>query len=120
MSTITVLPDDPRSSTPTFRAMGGDKQAVGPTIGQAIDELRTELGNPQETTLVIVQPVTPDALFTAVQRDRLAALMGKWRQARNDSTTLPAAEQNELDALVETELRAAAERAAQLLRSLPS
>jgi hypothetical protein len=120
MATITVLPDDPRSAAPPYRAVAGDKQAVGPTVGQAIDGLRAELGGPQETTLVIVQPMTPDALFTAEQRDRLAALMAKWRTARDGGPSLPPDEQAELDALVEAEVRAAGERAARLLRSLAS
>jgi hypothetical protein len=120
MATITVIPDDPRSSTTPYRAVAGDKHAVGSTVGQAIDGLRSELGEPQETTLVIVQPMTPDALFTAEQHDRLAILMAKWRLARDGDTILPATEQQELDALVELELRAAAERAARLLRAVPS
>lgn len=120
MATITVLPDDPQAATPPYRAVAGDKQVVGPTVGQAIDGLRAVLGGPPETTLVIVQPMTPDALFTAEQRDRLAALMARWRAARDSGTPLPPDEQAELDSLVEAEVRAAGERAARLLRSIPS
>jgi hypothetical protein len=120
MATITVFPDDPRAATPPYRAVAGDKQATGPTVGQAIDGLRAELGGPPETTLVIVQPMAPDDLFTADQRDRLAALMAGWRAARDGGPPLPAADQAELDALVEAEVRAAGERAARLLRALPS
>jgi hypothetical protein len=120
MATITVLPDDPRVATTPYRAVAGDKQAVGQTVGQALDGLRSKLGDPSETTLVIVQPMTPDALFTAEQRDRLAVLMTRWRAARDAGVALPPDEQAELDALVEAEVRAAGERAAQLLRSLPA
>ncbi len=120
MATITVVPDDPRSAAPPYRAVSGEEQAVGPTVGQAIDGLREKLGEPQETTLVIVQPMTPDALFTATQRDRLGELMAKWRAARDAGTPFPTDEQTELDTLAETEVLAAAERAARLLRSLPS
>jgi hypothetical protein len=103
-----------RAATPPYRAVAGDTQAVGPTVGQAIDGLRTKLGDPTETTLVIVPPMTPDAFFTAEQRDRLAGLMARWRAARDGGTHLPPDEQAELDALVEAEVRAAGERAAQL------
>lgn len=120
MATITVLPDDPRAGTPPYRAVSGETQAVGSTVGLALDGLRTKLGDPSETTLVIVQPMTPDALFTSEQRDRLAALMTRWRMARDGGTPLPREEQAELDALVEIEVRAAGERAARLLRSLPT
>jgi hypothetical protein len=64
--------------------------------------------------------MTADDLFTEAQRDRLAALMAKWRAARDGGTPLPADERAELDALAEAEVRAAAERAARLLRLLPS
>jgi hypothetical protein len=120
MPTITVLPDDPRTTVPSFRAVSGDVAAVGPTVGQAIDELRSALGGPDETTLVIVQPMAPDDLFTAAQRDRLAALMAAWRAARDAGGTLSPAEQAELDVLAAAEVRAAWERAARLLRSLSS
>ena len=91
--------------------MAGETQAIGPTVGQALDGLRMKLGNPAETTLVIVQPLTPDAFFTEEQRDRLAALMSRWRSARDQATNLPPSEQAELDSLVEAEVRAALEHA---------
>jgi hypothetical protein len=120
MATITVIPDDPRATTTPYRAVAGETQATGPTVGQALDGLRSKLGEPNETTLVIVQPMTPDKFFTAEQRDRLATLMGRWRTARDAGQQLPPDEQAELDALVEAEVRAAGERAARLLRALPS
>jgi hypothetical protein len=116
MATITVIPDDPRSTSAPYRAVAGDKQAVGATAGEAIDGLKAKLGNPQGTTLVIIQEMSPDALFTAEQRDRLAELMAMWRAARDAGNHLASEEQCELDAFVEAEVRAAGERAAQLLR----
>ena len=62
----------------------------------------------------------PDKLFTAEQRDRLSDLMTRWRTARDAGQQLAPDEQTELNALVETEVRAAGERAAQILRALPS
>lgn len=116
MAIITVIPDDPRTTSAPYRAVAGDKSAVGATAGEAIDGLQAELGGVKGTTLVIIQDMSPDALFTAEQRDRLAELMMKWRAARDAGTHLAPEEQSELDALVEAEVRATAERAAQLLR----
>jgi len=113
MTTISVVPFDPQSTPNRFRAVAGDKQSIGPTVGQALDALQTELGQPAETTLVVVQPMVADE-FPAAQRDRLAQLMAHWRAAREAGTSLSASEQAELDALSQTEVAAAARRAAAL------
>jgi hypothetical protein len=63
MATITVLPDDPRAAASPYRAVSGDKQATGSTVGQALGALWAELGGPRETTLVIVQPAEPGTGF---------------------------------------------------------
>jgi hypothetical protein len=120
MTTITIVPDNPQGSPPAFRAVAGEVQSVGATVGQALDALRAQLDGPEQTTLIVVQPVQPDELFTAAQQQRLAELMARWRAARDAGTSLPPQEQAELDALVEAELRAATERSAALLRQLPS
>jgi len=116
ITTISVVPFDPQSTPNRFRAVAGDKQSTGPTVGQALDALQTELGQPAETTLVVVQPMVADEFFPAAQRDRLAQLMARWRAAREAGTSLPASEQAELDALSDAEVVAAARRAAALLR----
>ncbi len=114
MPTISVLPDDP--TTPThFRAMSGGKQFVAPTVGDAVGGLSAELGPPTETTLVVVQPMTPDRLFTAAQQQRLADLMAAWRTARDAGGTLPPADQHEFETLVRAEVVAATERARALV-----
>ena len=61
---------------------------------------------------MIVQPAAADEFFTADQQRRLGDLMARWRQARDAGTPLPPADQAELDALIATELRAAAARTA--------
>jgi hypothetical protein len=118
MTTIAIVPDNPQAGTPQFRAVAGNLQSVGATVGQALDALTAQLGGPEETTLVVVQPMRPDALFTAAQQQRLAELMARWRAARDAGSALPPPEQAELDALVEAELRAAAARSAALARQL--
>ncbi|MHB1426966.1 MAG: hypothetical protein ACYC3I_27745 [Gemmataceae bacterium] len=120
MTTIAIVPDHPQNATPRFRAVAGEVQSVGATAGQALDALRAQLGEPEQTTLVVVQPMRPDALFTAAQQQRLAELMDRWRAASAADTTLLPQEQAELDALVEAELRAAADRSAALVRQLSS
>jgi hypothetical protein len=118
MTTIAIIPDNPQGAAPQYRAVAGELQSVGATIGQALDALAAQLGGPGETTLVVVQPMRPDALFTAAQQQRLEELMVRWRAARDAGATLPPQEQAELDALVETELRAAVARSAALVRQL--
>jgi hypothetical protein len=119
MTTIAIVPHNPQAPAPQFRAVAGELQSVGATLGQALDTLTAQLGGPGETTLVVVQPMRPDALFTAAQQQqRLAELMARWRVARNAGTALPPHEQAELDALVEAELRAATARSAALARPL--
>jgi len=39
MTTISVVPFDPQSTPNRFRAVAGDKQSIGPAVGQALDAL---------------------------------------------------------------------------------
>jgi hypothetical protein len=120
MTTIAIFPDNPHGSAASFRAVAGEVQSSGATVGQALDALRAQLGGPEQTTLVVVQPMQPDELFTAEQQQRLAELMLRWRAARDAGASLPPQAQAELDALVEAELRAATERSVALVRQMPS
>jgi hypothetical protein len=114
MNTITIFPENPHAPSPRFRAVAGEKQSVGATAGEALDALTAQLGQPQATTLVVVQPMQPDALFTAEQQQRLAELIARWRAAWDAGAPFSPTEQAELDALVEAELRAAVQRSANL------
>jgi hypothetical protein len=118
MTTITIVPDDPQALPVRFHAVAGEVQSVGATAGQALDALTAQLGGAEGTTLVVVQPMRPDALFTAQQRRRLEELMARWRAARDRGSPFSREEQAELEALVEAELRAAAQRSAALARQL--
>lgn len=120
MTTIAIFPDTPNTTPKQFRAVSGAVESVGATVGQALDALTAQLGGAEETVLVVVQSVRPDAFFTAAQQQRLAELMDRWRLARDKGTTLSPRDQAELDGLVEAELRAASERSAALVRQLPS
>lgn len=118
MNTITILPENPSAKPPRFRAVAGEIQAAGTTAGEALDALTAQIGGAQTTTLVVVQPMQADALFTAEQQHRLAELIACWRAARDAGTPFPPEEQAELDGLVETELRAAIQRSAALAKQL--
>ena len=80
--------------------------------GEALDAISAQLSDEQNGTLVVVQSFQPDRYFSAVQQRRLAELLERLSTARQQGKTLPDAEQAELDALIEIEVRAAGQRAA--------
>ena len=118
MTKVAILPEPAQSGQVTYRAIAGRRQSVGKTPGEALDALTTTLPEKETGTLVIVQHQRPDEFFTAEQQALLKELMARWRTARDGGAVLPPAEQAELDALVETEVRAASQRTAALLREL--
>ncbi len=120
MTTIAIVPDNPKGSSACFRAVAGETQSIGATAGQALDALQAQLGGPDQTTLIVIQAMQPDELFSAAQQQQLAELLTHWRTARDAGTPLPPEEQADLDALVEAELRAAYQRSAALVEQLPS
>lgn len=118
MTIVAIMPENRGAEGTTYRALAGSRQAVGKTAGEALDALTAQLSEDEAGTLVVVQNLRPDRFFTAKQRERLAELMARWRAARDTGDLLPPDEQRELDQLVETELRAAAQRAKALLHEL--
>lgn len=115
MTRVSILPEPKQSGEVSYRAIAADYQTIGKTPGQALDALTALLPADAAGTLIVVQSLRPDALFTAEQHERLRTLMERWRTARDSGKSLPAKEQSELEALADAELRAAAERAAALL-----
>lgn len=118
MTKIAILPEPAESGAITYRAIAGAKNSVGRTAGEALDSLTATLPADEAGTLVVVQHRHPDCFFTAAQQARLGQLMVRWRAARDAGTALPPADQAELNALVEAEVRAASERASALLREV--
>ncbi|HEX8248793.1 MAG TPA: hypothetical protein VF599_11505 [Pyrinomonadaceae bacterium] len=108
MTTITILPEKNN-----FRAVAGEKESIGRTAGEALDALTAQLNEEETGTLVIIQNRRSDKFFNASQQNRLTSLM-EIRKAR----TLSAAEETELENLVETELNGARQRAEELLHEL--
>lgn len=118
MTKVAILPIPTESGGVSFCALAGDKRSRGKTAGEALDALNLQLSADKSSTLIIVQNQRPDCFFNAVQQQRLAELMGEWRLARDKGEVLSTEEQAELEALVETELRASAERTATLVNDL--
>ncbi len=118
MTQVAILPVATEQGDVSFHAVAGEKRAEGKTVGEALDALMSQLSRGETDTLTIVQNFRPDAFFTADQQDRLAALMGRWRVARDAGYTLTVDEQTELEALIEAELQASAARAAALAHTL--
>jgi hypothetical protein len=118
MTKVAILPIPTERGDLSYRAIAGEKHAQGKTAGEALDALTAQLSADEASTLVIVQSLRPDRFFTAAQQERLAALMDRWRAARDQGTTLPADEQTELEALIAAELHASAARAAALADAL--
>src|SRR5947208_334766 len=114
MTAISILPDNPGSSAASFRAVSGRKQAVGRTAGEALDALTSQLDEAEAGTLIVVQNLRPDSFFNAQEQQRLQELMAKWRDQRDETGSFSPAEQAELEALVDAEVRAAAARTAAL------
>lgn len=118
MTKVAILPEPTALGDMEYRAIAGGCQAIARTAGAALDAVTAQLSADEAGTLVIVQNHRPDSLFTAQQRQRLGDLMARWRAARATATPLLPAEQAELDALVEAEVRASGERAAAILADL--
>jgi hypothetical protein len=114
MTSVSILPVPGREGEVSYQAVAGTRHSEGRTAGEALDALTAQLPEEAAGTLVVVQSRRPDSYFTSDQQERLAALMERWRGARDRGGVLPAEEQAELDALVEAELTAAAQRAAAL------
>jgi hypothetical protein len=99
------------SNEVAYRAMSAGNQAVGRTAGEALDALATQLPAEHADTLIIVRSLVPDRFFTGDQRQRLQELMARWRSARDEGKPFSADDQNELESLIDTEVRASTERA---------
>jgi hypothetical protein len=115
---VSILPEPRQGGETRYRAIAADHQTVGKTPGEALDALTALLPASDAGTLIVVQNLRPDALFTAQQQERLRTLMERWRTARDSGDALPPEEHAELEALTDAELRAATARAAALLTEI--
>lgn len=118
MTSVAIMPVTKTGGEIRFYALAGDKESHGRTPGAALDALTDQMAEEDLNTLIIVQNFRSDRFFDARQRQRLMELMDRWREARDAGAALPPSTQAELDALIEAELRASADRTAALLAEL--
>ena len=104
MTAIAILPESSGPGGILYRAVAGKTQSVGKTPGEALDALTSQLSESESGTLVVVQQMLPDQFLTRQQQERLTELMSRWRAARDSGASWSAADQRELDALVDARL----------------
>lgn len=114
MTTVAIMPETSGKGV-TYRAIAGNRQSVGSTVGEALDAITAQLSEEEAGTIVIVQNQSSDSLFPAEKKERLGFLMEEWRLARDRGASLPVEDQEELDSLVDEELRAAIARTKDML-----
>ena len=115
MATISIVPEQPSTLEPRFRAVSGQRQSSGKTPGEALDAMIAQLNEPVPGSMLVVQQMQPDRFFTHFQQKRLGELMERWREARDSGNTVSAEDQSELDRLIAFELEATVQRAKALL-----
>jgi hypothetical protein len=118
MTKVAILSIPTERGGVSYQAVSGDKRSRGATAGEALDALTAQLPDDEAGTLVVVQGQRPDRFFNAAQQQRLAELMARWQSARNQGQVLADDEQGELEALVEAELQASADRTSVLADEL--
>jgi hypothetical protein len=116
MNTVSILPISDFKGQKSYRALAGDKHSEGKTAGQALDALTAQLGEVDFNAIVVIQSFRPDLLFSAEQQKRLSELMDLWRLSRDRDQDLPVTQKQELEQLVEAELKAATARTAILMQ----
>ena len=103
MTSIAVRPERGEGGEPRFRAIAGDRQSVGKTMGEALDALVAGWADDAQETAVLIQRFRPDRYFTEAQHQRMQDLLDR-------RVTLTAAERTELEALIAAELEATVAR----------
>lgn len=109
MPSIAIRTENNAVGTPRFRAIAGNRQSVGRTMGEALDALTADWGDDIQETAVLIQRFQPDAYFTAAQYGRMQELLAR-------RTTLTAEERAELETLIDAELDATVARTESLMR----
>jgi len=109
MPSIAIRTEHDQAGMPQFRAVAGNRQSVGRTMGEALDALTADWGETLQETAVLIQRFQPDAYFTAAQHCRMQELLSR-------RTRLTAVERAELETLIDAELDATVARTENLLR----
>lgn len=116
MTTVLVLPNNETGKH--FRAVSGEKESFGETVGEALDAMTLELELKNKNAVILIQDFRPDEFFTEAQQKRLSELMEKWRNARDKGETISFEEQAELEKLIAAELEGSARRTEKLADQL--
>ena len=114
MNTVSIFPIASPGGPTEFHAVAGQVRSTGSTAGKALDALSEQLTPSEFNTLVVVQHMQPDELFTQQQQQRLGELMQRWRDARDGEGSISDEEQSELARLIDLELDASGRRAAKI------
>ena len=109
MTGVVIRTEESEPGKPRFRAIAGDRQSVGRTMGEALDALTADWGNDIQETAVLIQRFHPDSYFTAAQYDRMQELLAH-------RASLTAEERVEIEALIDAELEATVARTDRLVR----
>ena len=91
-----------------YRAVAGDRQSFGSTMGQALDALTSDWGDAVRQAAILIERFEPDEFFTEEQQVRKSNLMSR-------RTKLSPTERAELEALLDTELDATIARTDRLV-----
>ena len=110
MTTIQILQEAQPQGGWRYRAIYERHHAAGATPGAALDALEDELPA-NSGTVVILQKFKSDRYFEEPQQARLTQLMERLQESRAHGLDLAPSEMAELEALIDLELRATAQRA---------
>ena len=113
MTSVTIRPNVGNSSEHLYRAMAGGQQALGRTMGEALDAVSENWQGAVPEVAVFIQRFGGDEYFTDAQYERMRELLDR-RPTLNDD------EQSELTGLVEAELEATISRTNHLRSSSQS
>lgn len=108
MTAVTIHRENTRKGRPRFRAVAGESESLGRTMGEALDALTAEWGDNVRETAVLIRRFGPDAHFTQAQYDRMQSLL-----SRRESLT--PGERSELESLIDAELDATIARTERLV-----
>ena len=103
MTAVAIRTNEKESGERRFRAIAGDRQCTGKTMGEALDALTAEWGDSNQETIVLIHRFQPDQYFTQAQYDRMQTLLAR-------RSTLTPEERTELEALIDAEVDATISR----------
>jgi predicted Zn-dependent protease with MMP-like domain len=103
MTSIAIRTDQKETGERRFRAIAGDRQSIGRTMGEALDALTAEWRDNIQETIVLIQRFQPDQYFTQAQHDRMQALLAR-------RPVLTPEERAELEDLIDAEVDATVAR----------